>query len=203
MILLHLWRFSKSCVSKLKATNHFMVLIQWLHLARQRFQLFISDFFKLIFKWNFEWNLKRLKIWNDLQKSFMRKWRLIIFSTIQTQIRWIDGLQLSPQISKSVQFHRSKIGFQLSKNAKLSGSGSFSSANTHWLLNILNHVIQENEPLKVKRSRQQFSVTIKNSRPRQRKFIQRNSKRKIFQNLLKNHPGRIRNFAFNTLVIFF
>ena len=49
MILLHLWQFSKSCVSKLKAMNHFTVLIQWLRLVRQRFQLFLFQILFVIF----------------------------------------------------------------------------------------------------------------------------------------------------------
>merc|ERR1719515_129578 len=79
---------------------------------------------------------------------------------IQITIRCSDGLQSLLRISKSEQFHQSKVGFQLSKNVKLS----------------------------VKHSKQPSLVTIKNSHPKPKKFIQRNSKRKIFRNHPKNHP---------------
>ena len=122
----------------------------------------------------------------------MRKWRRIIFSMIQIPTRCSDGLRSLPRISKLEQFHQSKVGFQLSKNVKLSGLGSFwiqnfDPFNSDFSLVEMSHA--KNEPFKVKHSKQPSLVTIKNSHPRPKKFIQRNSKRKIFQNHLKNHQG--------------
>ena len=112
---------------------------------------------------------------------------------IQIPTRCSDGLQSLPRISKSEQFHQSKVGFQLSKNVKLSGIGSFWIQNFDPFISELplvemSHV--KNEPFKVKHSKQPSLVTIKNSHPRPKKFIQRNSKRKIFRNHPKSHLGK-------------
>lgn len=111
---------------------------------------------------------------------------------IQIPTRCSDGPRSLRRISKSEQFHQSKVGFQLSKNVKLSGLGSFWIKNVYpfhseFSLVEMSHV--NNEPLKVKHSKQPSLVTIKNSHPRPKKFIQRNLKRKIFQNHPKNHQG--------------
>ena len=111
---------------------------------------------------------------------------------IQIQTRCSDGLQSLPQISKLEQCRQSNIGFQHLKNVKLSGLGIFLDPKFSWTLKfliLLSGSYVKNEPLKVKTSKQLSLVTIKNLHLRQKKFIQRSSKRKIFQNLLKNHLG--------------